>query len=68
MSGNVIDHIVKHQVIVFCNGLYIIPVAEGRIHFLIFHRCKAPVSGRWKEGKDMDTAHSFRKIGIQYFF
>ena len=65
MCRDMIDHEVKHQVIVFSDCLYICKCSEVRVNPIITHRSKATVGRRWKEWKNMHTANCLCIILIQ---
>ena len=62
VGRDVIDHVVKHQIIFVRQPLHVLPVPEGRIHLRVVHGCKAPVSRRREKGKDVDAAHRILKV------
>ena len=68
VGGNMVDHVVKHQIISVRQPFHVLPVSESRIHLRVIHGRKAPVSRRREKGEDVDAAHRILKIGGKNFF
>ena len=62
VGGNMVDHVVKHQIISVRQPFHVLPVSESRIHLRVIHGRKAPVSRRREKGEDVDAAHRILKI------
>ena len=61
-----IDHIIKHQIVIIRQFLHIAPVSERLIHLVIIHRCKPTVTGGRKERQDMNAAHRVLKVTVKH--
>ena len=57
-----VNHEIKHEVVFFSQTLDIIPVTKGRVYFIVIHRGKTTIPGRWEKGQKVDTADGIPKV------
>ena len=65
-SGKMIDHEIKHQLIILRQSLNILPGSELRIHFSVIDGGKPTVPGRREKRKYMDSIDFPFKIRIHH--
>ena len=67
LTGNVIDHKVKHEIVLFSQAFDIFPISKGWIYLIIVHRRKATVSCRGEKWQEVNTTYCISKIFLQIF-
>ena len=67
LTGNVIDHKVKHEVILVAQPFDIFPIPKGWIHLIVVHRRKASVSCRWEKWQEVNPSYCIPKVFLQIF-
>ncbi len=67
LSGNVVYHEIKHQIVIIAEPHNIIKAAEVLVHRIVSYRCKAPVGGRRIKRKYMYSADGFPVMLVYNF-
>ena len=67
LTGNMIDHKVKHKIVLVAQAFDIFPIPKSWIYLIIVHRRKATVSCRGEKWQEVNTTYCISKIFLQIF-